>query len=830
MIRLAHPLLLIVLVAVIAAWLLSGRRRALAPRAVALILVALALAGPEIGGERLSETVLFLVDRSPSVTRTTTPEDAENAMSAIVSANPSPIYGAVAFAERAVSAAPARMESPSLEDVAALGAATNLAAAVALALAALPADRPGQLVLLSDGRITDDPIETVGLARRRGVPISVVPLGSEARMDAAIVSLEVPAEVATNRPFAIDVVISTASGGPAMLVLYRDTTPLSARDLVLNAGLSRVRLTDTLDVPGTVRYRARIQRDGDPIPENDGLSALVRTTVSPDLLVVSRDASPVVTEQLDALGIRYRTGHSVPALEELSGIKRILLTGVPIAGILPSDIDTLRSFVSDLGGSLLVVEGEEALRGYAGGCFEELLPVSYVLPQHGREASLCIVFLLDRSASMRGRAGGASKIEILKESAAASINLLDEDTLVGLVAFDREFDWIVPIQTIGDGATIYERLAEIEALGGTDIYFPIVDALDALEDVEARVRHLLLLSDGKTIDEYRDFQGLLGRLASQDRIALSSVAIGPTPNLPLITRLVEAGGGTVYRASTFQALPQISMQATQRLSRSRFVTGEVPVTGSLASGELASIPPIGGYALTYRKPTAEVLLWAHEDPLLARWRLGLGTVAVLNTDLAGRWSEEWLAWSKGALLVDTVLASAGAGRTAAQGFTVSVDGSDGGLVALVDARDAQGAYLNFLNLEARLLPDEAGVPMDQVGAGLYRADLGSRPEGGYALAVRSPADGREAILPVSVPYAREYDGTGIDESALRRIADATGGRLMEDEILPPPAPGSETFSFVQVHPHLLIAALVLFLGELVARKLPRLLRRQAASG
>jgi hypothetical protein len=138
------------------------------------------------------------------------------------------------------------------------------------------------------------------------------------------------------------------------------------------------------------------------------------------------------------------------------------------------------------------------------------------------------------------------------------------------------------------------------------------------------MKHVLLFSDGKTVDEYRDFDGLFARLEGQKEITLSAIAIGRTPNLPLLSQLVQAGHGTLYTASDFSALPKISMQATERLSRSRFTTGKIAVDGPLAEGELQPLPPLHGYALTYPKPTAQVLLWAGGTRFLPAGALGWG--------------------------------------------------------------------------------------------------------------------------------------------------------------------------------------------------------------
>ncbi len=189
-----------------------------------------------------------------------------------------------------------------------------------------------------------------------------------------------------------------------------------------------------------------------------------------------------------------------------------------------------------------------------------------------------------------GSAAGATKIDVLKEAAAASVGQLAPQALVGVIAFNRDFERLIPIQPLGDGAALYERLRSLDAAGGTDIYYPLVDALDLLEGVEARVKHILLFSDGKTVDEYRDFPSLVERLRGGD-VRLTAIAVGPSANLPLLNTLAEAGHGTVYPATDFAALPRISIEATQRLSRSRFTDAITPVRGPFATGDLAELPP-----------------------------------------------------------------------------------------------------------------------------------------------------------------------------------------------------------------------------------------------
>ncbi len=667
-----------------------------------MALIVLSLAGPQISHRIAEHRAIFLIDRSASITETIDQGSIHDQISAIVRANPSYTFGSISFADRAEVSEPLSDRFASIVTSDDLGTGTDLSAAVDLALAEVRHDGDTQLVLVSDGRITDGLDRAVAAAQGVGVPICVLPTGREITGDLRMTGLDAPAVTGLNRPFTIKATIVSAVDTEATLAVYRGSDLLLANDVSIAAGSNELTLTDSLSSEGTHTYRATIKQEDDLIPENDTLTATVRTTTVPDLLVIDpRDDASVLT-LLRAIGASFVHEVSLPPLSEMAAYHEIILSGVSLSDMSQQAISDLHRFLSDLGGGLLVIEGGKEVRGYAGGGIEELLPVSYTVPQKARTASMAIVFLLDRSASMRSHAQDAAKIEILKEAVAASVNLLDRDTLVGVIAFNRDYQWMVPIQPVGDGSAIYKPLRSLEATGGTDIYYPIVAALDALDGVSARTKHVLLFSDGKTVDEYRDYDGLLARLRSAE-VTLSAIAIGRTPNIPLLSALIQAGHGVLYSASDVRNLPQVSIEATQRLSRSRFVTDDVPVSGPLASGDLSTIPEIGGHVLTYAKPSAEVLLWAGEDPLFARWRIGSGQVAVLNTDLDSDWSRQWLAWGKAGLLLDTMISSVEPITTSALGLTGSGKIVDGQVEVLADARDKDGEFENFLDLSALLV-------------------------------------------------------------------------------------------------------------------------------
>jgi hypothetical protein len=55
--------------------------------------------------------------------------------------------------------------------------------------------------------------------------------------------------------------------------------------------------------------------------------------------------------------------------------------------------------------------------------------------------------------------------------------------------------------------------------------------------------------------------------------------------------------------------------------------------------------PLRGYVSTKAKPLAEVILVSPlGEPLLARWRQGLGQAVAFTSDAKNRWAVDWLRW------------------------------------------------------------------------------------------------------------------------------------------------------------------------------------------
>ncbi len=820
MIRFAAPLVLIGLpLLALVGWLGFRRYRThLTLRLLALAVLLLALAGPEVVVRVPRDATVFLVDRSASVRRTVSDTEVRRQIDEIMSEHMDWDYGVVAFGGHAVISTPLGEPFSGLPSTLGDTVGSRFDEAVDLGLAMLPADDSKRLVLLSDGRLQGTEAAGVAAAQYAGVPVSALPIGLVTTNDVRVASMEAPAEASVGEPFTLDVTVVAQQAAPASVAVYANDQLTYYATADFAPGGRGLSFAATLPAPGSVEYTTVVKRDGDPFPENDAQSVLVQTTDRPRVLVLDPRGDSAVPQLLDSLGIRHDAAAKLPGMTSLTQYEQLVLAGVSLGDLTAAEATAIELYVTNLGGGLLILQGQDEVEGLASSPIDLLLPVTFTVPETERDPSLAIVYVLDRSASMSELVDAKAKIRILREATAASVFLLPPDTLAGVIGFDTTYSWLCPLGRVGDAEEVYRTLQALRAGGGTDLLPPLEDAVRILAQTTARVKHILIVSDGKTVSDNRDFPSLLAEIAGHGDLTVSAIALGDEPNLELLGALAAAGRGEVYRVVDFRVLPQVIIDITQRLGRSRFVTGDVNVAGPLLGDTLGDVPPLDGYVLTYSRDSASTLLSAGGDPIASTWRKGLGSVTVLNADLSGRWSTRWLAWPRLGELFARLLATTEPRVPTTTGILPSVRIGRDEVTLLVEAQTPTGGYANFLDLEATLLPEQVTLDVSQVAPGVYRARFPIPEAGGHAILISDSASGRSTRYAFSVPYAPEFEETGRDDGVLRAIARATGGAVLPDESLVAAVRPGAAATPRPLHAALAGLAIVLFIVDVALRK------------
>ena len=196
---------------------------------------------------------------------------------------------------------------------------------------------------------------------------------------------------------------------------------------------------------------------------------------------------------------------------------------------------------------------------------------------------------------------------------------------------------------------INQNISMIVAGGETNIYPALQEAHLELIDSESEIKHVILLSDGRSLPD--DFASLVEEMAAADE-TVSTVAVGNGADRAfaqldrglgqwpeLFYRRRRHGSPDLYRGNRTGHAGTLSERPFQAV-----VIKEVE---ALSGIDFDSSPPLLGYVSTLAKDTAEILLESDEDepkPILARWQYGLGKTLAFTSDVKDRWSAEWLTW------------------------------------------------------------------------------------------------------------------------------------------------------------------------------------------
>jgi uncharacterized protein YegL len=820
---------------------LTGPRRiaAFALRAAVMLLLVAVAAGLEPAFRHEYRAVVFVADRSASVA-----DDARIARwigEAIGGKDEDDRAGVVSFGRRAAAERPLTADGgrPALR--AQIDPSySNVADGLRLAAGMLP--KGGRIVLLTDGRSNiGDAIREARLLRSQGIAVDVVPLPAQTPEDAAIESLVVPASVKLGERFTIELEAASTVDGEAEIRLYENEREIVRETVRLSRGINRFLLQHTAGSAGMNRYRAEIDMPGDERAQNDAAYAFSRIDGPPRVLIVEGEpgSSANIASALEASLIPYDLVAPEQLPVELADYARydaIVLNDVPATRLSATVMERLASAVGDLGVGLVAAGGSDSfgLGGYYGTPLERALPVYTDLKGRRQMPSLALIFVIDRSGSMDG-----GKLDLAKEAALRSIELLRDADTVGVVAFDDSPWWVVEPAELRDRGAVEDAILGIPSEGGTDIYPAVSAALDRMLEIDARRRHIILLTDGMSAG-YGNYQALTDAM-NEAGITMSTVAVGADADTALLRRLAEAANGRFYYTTDASTIPSIFSRETVMMTRTYVVENRfVPAIGQAGNWTplfMSGVPAVDAYVATTSKETAEtVLLTPEGDPLLARWSYGAGRSVAWTSDLAGRWAADWTLWPAfpdvlaawvkwtfpqfsadlwqvrarleggAAELEITAQGDVGAGS-----LTVYVTGDDGGAVRLEPVPTAPGEY---------------ALRMDDARPGAYFMQIGEGGEAGDA------ASGG-ALAGFVIPYSPEYRIAGEAEGAdwLADIARLTGGRTLSLERPEEVFRAGRIAETERTDPSraLLIAALLLWLADIAVRRLSLPWRAMAAA-
>ena len=809
-------------------------------RTLGVIGLTLALAGAQLVRPVGAVTTVFLLDGSDSVALSQRAR-AEAFVSRALDGMPRDDRAAlVVFGQRAlVERAPS--DDRVLGQIAARpgGGATNIQDAVQLGLALLPAEGHQRLVLLSDGGETSgDALAAARLAAARGVPIDVLPLnGAADGLDAQISGVELPAAARKGQRLRmrIDLESSAATGGRLTVTGPRGAV-LVDQQVQVQQGSQQLEVVLPEALPYFNRYVVRLDVPGDARPENNAAEAYSFVSGQPRVLLVEGSpgeaaslANALTTAQIDAATVAPAAMPT--SLGELSAYDAVVLVDVPKSALPERALTTLPAYVHDLGRGLMMVGGPQSFGagGWRRTPIEDALPVTMDIPAQVRFPPVSIVVLIDVSGSMAAEEGGRTKIALAAEGAMRVAALMRDEDELTVIPFDTE-----PGQVIGPlpGSRRDEAIAALGQMqpggGGINIHDGLAEAAKYIRKSDRPARHIITITDGADTVQQEGALDLVRQL-HDERVTLSSVAVGDGPHVPFIRDMARAGAGRTFLTDKAANIPAILADEAQAVIQPYVVEGTFTPSRDAPHPILkgfAQAPPLHGYVVTTARQTAQVLLTAPRgEPVLAAWQYGLGRALAWTSDLKGQWGKDWVAWDQfprfSAQLLGWLLPP-----QAPQNLALQADASGEDLVLDARAQDDLGRPQTGLQLASRLIAADGSatdVALREVGPGQYRAVVrGAQPGVYLAQLVAQDARGTPfgaVTAGAVVPGSAEYRGHSANLALLDALARGTGGRMSPEPAMAFDANTGSQGAVQEIGLPLLWLALLLVPFDIAVRRL-----------
>jgi uncharacterized membrane protein len=756
-------------------------------------------------------SVVYVVDVSDSVGQTAVDSALEFVARQVSEKPAADEAGLVLFGAEAVVELPPRITFP-FDGVVTSQVrrdATDLAEALSLSAAMIPAENNGRIVLITDGTSTEGNVaKRLDELRARGISVDVLPINYQYENEVWVERLEVPQQVKLEQDYEASILVSSLGETTGTLILRENGRVLAKSEVTLRPGLNQYSLPIRVDQAGYYEYQAAIEvPDGkDNLPQNNAAENFLFVDGTGRVLIVTapegdpREWQPLaesisrdgrIVEQRDAYGFPDSTLALMP-------YDSVVFVNVPVNAFVPAQLRALHNAVRDAGTGFLVVGGPDSFGpgGYHRTPVEDVLPVSMDIEQQDLLQKGALVIILHTCEFADGNTWG-------KRITNQAIRVLSSYDEVGVLVFDQENDaeqWLFRLTP----AASFPRLVTLvnrARIGDMPTFTTTMKmALAGLNQSDATIKRMLIVSDG---DPSAPTDQLLAAV-EQAKITVSTVTVSPhgESDTTSMKRIADATGGTAYTPDNPAELPAIFVKEARTLKRSMIqeeTISPLPGTPSSLLTSLEKTPPLHGYILTTLKPRAEpVLLAPNLDtetstpsiappaPILARWKYGLGSTAAFTSDLTTRWGREWLQWEKFDSVISQLMTSLSRVRKPAQlRLWTHISSGEAVIVAEDFANDAQRPDGGFAELVAIVNgPDDfsATLRLQQVSPRRYEARLPLPGQGKYQVIAQGSGNGRTetATGGFIVSYSAEYLRFRSNPIMLNQIQERTGGQLLND--------------------------------------------------
>lgn len=747
----------------------AKKKQFLAVRILVLCAVILAMAGVSVSKKQKKTETIFLVDVSDSMSGNL--EKAEQYLKDVVKEMPEKnLLGIVAFGkDTAVDQFLSDKKSFSGFTVNPVMTATNIEKAVTNSCSMFDEGVTKRLVLITDGSENEGSMSLAATALK-GSDVELLAIAMEDSIgrnhEVYINGVSVPNVIHAGDHYNVTVSVTSNVETDALLSLYAGRNAKGQQSIHLNKGENQFVFEDVGEEGTIARYKAVIEPDQDTISVNNTYVAFAEIAARPRVLLIEGMAGEgsEFEKILDAANIEYDKVTPKGAPVTLSGLnqyKAVITLNVHYDDLRAGFVKILESYVKDFAGGYICIGGENsfALGNYRNTVLEEILPVNMDLQGEKEIPKMAMAMAVDQSGSMTCPSEentSVTGLDLAKQAALSGVSELRSSDEIGILAFDDTYHWIVPLQEASDIEQIKEDISSIGYGGGTSIYPALQQAYEQILKSSAKIKHIILLTDGQ--DGFNQYDGLLKQI-NEAGITVSTVAVGSDSDQATLQYIAETCGGRFYYTDVNNSIPRIFAQEVYLSTKTYLINEEfypsVTSNHEILEGVMdEGCPALLGYVAASPKQTADVILESdREDPVLSTWQCGLGRTVAWNSDGNNEWTAQYAAWENYPLLWSNIL-------------HYVISDSELGEDNLEVVKEGNTASITYETKDydkntkvTAVVTDENGtakeVSLDAVKPGVFETELDMAEIGVYNVSVRK-LSGDEIVKNYNTAYANQY--------------------------------------------------------------------------
>lgn len=583
--------------------------------------------------------------------------------------------------------------------------ATDIAAALQYAQGLFEHPETGKIVLISDGKQTDEEAMSVIRAiAAQGVTVDTVYFPSDYSDEVVQISgIGLPTRnVRAGESCTIEVTVESRKTLENVTIALFDNGSVAEGNSVtvnLMEGAQNVSFEHVFAEQGLHELYASVEYNGESLHQNNVYYAYRWLQVHNRVLILEQaeqHAQLVETLEEDAVGyqvdiVNIVTGQGTPAtvnvpatVDDLRAYDQVILNNVSNEDLGKELVDLLYEYVHDYGGGLFTTGGlkedGETANAYHredmnNTLYQQMLPVQVInyTPPVG------VFVVIDISGSMLAPSDrGMTKLEWAKEGALACLDALTERDYIGIMTMDTEYGMVLDLTPRTQDTLIRDKIKSVGE-GKNTVYSTAIDRaaqrLVNLENVEKR--HIILVTDGLPADSDKSAYLQYTKEAYENHgITLSVVGINIEEGSDAETDMKllageEYGHGRYVSARSSLLLEALHNELNSKAIKEMEQTEFSPIFADPSSRLLNGVghgegvgdrntmdAKLGGFFGVKARRDAEVVLANdYGAPIYAQWEFGKGMVGSFMCDVYGNWSSEFMADEDGKCFLRNVVAN-----------------------------------------------------------------------------------------------------------------------------------------------------------------------------